>query len=178
MFGRQRTPLVGLHPSLLMFHIECHLALISSSLVLYWVHRSGSFNLAKRSYSHGLILGEYGGYSNISHCQQLKRSMTAAVVFLLALSWRMMEFYTTKCRCFLLSPFNYVLFAKVKESMQGTWYNTRDEPNRAIGWSIQNINKDRHADGIHQGSSTRGPRASFVRPGKLESLDTIWLKEK
>ena len=69
-----------------------------------------------------------------------KRSVTAAV-WHLALSWRMMGFCTTKCCHFLLSPCEYELFAKVKEPLRGTWYNTRHELIRAILWSIRNINK-------------------------------------
>ena len=46
----------------------------SSSLVLYRVLCSGSFTLAKRLYSHGLIPCENGGCSRISHCQQHKKS--------------------------------------------------------------------------------------------------------
>ena len=37
------------------------------------------------------------------------------------------------------------LFAKVKEPLRGTWYNTRDELIRAIGQAIRNINKDGRA---------------------------------
>ena len=48
-------------------------------------------------------------------------------LWLLALPWRMIAFCTTKCRHFLPSPCTYNLFAKVKEPLWGTWYNTRDE---------------------------------------------------
>ena len=40
--------------------------------------------------------------SRISHCQQHKKSLSTAVVWILVLSRRMMGFCTTKC-CFLLS---------------------------------------------------------------------------
>ena len=60
------------------------------------------------------------------------------------------EFCTTKCRRFLLSPRDYDLFAKVKEPLQGTWYNTRDELIHAIGRSIWNINKDGWANGVRR----------------------------
>ena len=84
MFGRRRTP--SARPSFLMFSIDRPIARVNSSLVLYWVPQT----LAKRSWSHGLISGEYGACSRISHCQRRKRSVTAAVVWLLALSWRSM----------------------------------------------------------------------------------------
>ena len=114
MFGRRRTP--SARPYLLMFCIYHPIARISSSLVLYRVPRSGS--LWRRV--HGLISGEYGGCTRISHCQQRKGSVTEAAVWLLALSWRMIGFCTTKCRRFLLSPCDYDLFAKVKEPLQRT----------------------------------------------------------
>ena len=47
-----------------------------------------------------------------------------------------------------MSPCDYDLFAKVKEPLRGTRYNTRIELIRGIGRSIQNINKDRRADGV------------------------------
>ena len=53
-----------------------------------------------------------------------------------------------QCRRFLLSPFDYDLFAKVKEPLRGTRYNTRDKLIRAIGWAIRNINKDECADDV------------------------------
>ena len=40
------------------------------------------------------------------------------------------------------SPCDYDLFAKVKEPLRETRYNTRDEHIRAVGRSIQNMNKD------------------------------------
>ena len=71
-----------------------------------------------------LISGEDGGCSRILHYQRRKRSVTAAV-WLLALSWRMMGFCTSKFRHFILSTRDYDLFAKVKEWLLGTRYNTR-----------------------------------------------------
>ena len=50
----------------------------------------------------------------------------------------------------LLSPCDYDLFAKVKESLRGTRYNTTVELIRAIGRSIQNINKNGRADGVRR----------------------------
>ena len=47
-----------------------------------------------------------------------------------------------------MSPWNYYLFTKVKESLRGTQYNTRDELIRAIEWSIRNVNRVGCADGI------------------------------
>ena len=49
-----------------------------------------------------------------------------------------------------MSPCEYDLFAKVKEPLRGTWYNTIYERIRAIGRSIRNINKDGHADGVRR----------------------------
>ena len=94
----------------------------------------------------GLISGEYSWCSRISHCQRRKRSVTTAAVWVLALSWRMMGFCTTKCRRFLLSPCDYDLFAKVKEPLRGTRYNTWDELIRVIGLSIRNVKEDGRAD--------------------------------
>ena len=52
-------------PTLLTFLIDRPIARISWYLVLYRVPRSGSFTFTNRSYSHALILGEYGGCSSI-----------------------------------------------------------------------------------------------------------------
>ena len=134
MFGRRRTP--SARPSCLMFWIERPIARISPSLVLYRVPRSGSFTLAKRSQSHGLISSEYGGCSRISHFQRRKRTVTGSAVWPLTLSWRRMGFCTTKCRPFLLSPCDYNLVAKVKESLRGTQNNSRDQLIHTIGRSI------------------------------------------
>ena len=99
---------------------------------------------------NGFILGEYGGCSRNSHCQRCKRSVTAAA-WLIALSWRMMVFCATKCRRYIVSPCNYDFFAKVKEPLRGTRYNTRDEIIHDIGRSIRNINKDGRAeDGVRR----------------------------
>ena len=81
IFGRRRTP--SARPSLLMFSTDRPIARISSSLVLCRVPRSGSSTLAKRSYSHGLISGEYDGCSRISYCQRRKSSVRAATAWLL-----------------------------------------------------------------------------------------------
>ena len=144
MYARRRSP--SAHPPLLMFRIDRPIAPISSSLVLYRVPLSGSLTLAKRSQSHGLIFGEYGGCSRNFHYQRRNRSVTAAV-WLLALPWRMVGFCTTKCH-FLLSSCDYDLFAKVKEPLRGIRYNTRDELIHSIEWSIQNINKEGRSDGV------------------------------
>ena len=54
-----------------------------------------------------------------------KRSVTAAAAWLLALSWRIMRFCTTKCRRFFLSPCDYDLFGQVTEPLRGTRYYRR-----------------------------------------------------
>ena len=51
-----------------------------------------------------------------------------------------------------MSPWDYDLFAEVKEPLRGTRYNTRDEFIRVIGRSIRNINKDGRADGVSTSS--------------------------
>ena len=99
MFGRRRTP--SAPPYLLMFRLDRPIAGIRSSLVLYRLPCSVSLALWRRHYR--CISGEYGGCSRISHYQRRKTSVTAAAVWLIALSWRMMGFCTTKCRSFLLS---------------------------------------------------------------------------
>ena len=47
-----------------------------------------------------------------------------------------------------MSPCDYDLFAKVKEPLRVTQYNTSDELIYAIWWSIRNINKDGCIDGV------------------------------
>ena len=47
-----------------------------------------------------------------------------------------------------MSPSDYDLFAKVRDLLRRTQYNTRDELIRAIGRSIRNINKYGRADGV------------------------------
>ena len=49
-----------------------------------------------------------------------------------------------------MNPSDYDLFAKVKEPLQGTLYNTRDVLIRAMGRSIRNINKDGPADVVRR----------------------------
>ena len=44
----------------------------------------------------------------------------------------------------------YDLFAKVKEPLRGSWYNSRDELIDAMGRSIRNINKYGRADGVQR----------------------------
>ena len=56
------------------------------------------FQFWRRDLNIRLISGEYGGCSRMSHFQRRKRSLTAAAVWLLVLSWRMMGFCTTNCR--------------------------------------------------------------------------------
>ena len=48
----------------------------------------------------------------------------------------------------IMSPFDYDLFAKVKEPLRGARYNTRNKLLHAIGRSIRNINIDGLTDGI------------------------------
>ena len=48
-----------------------------------------------------------------------------------------------------MSPCDYDLFAKVKDPLRGTRYNTIDEL-RAIGRAIRNINKDGRADSVRR----------------------------
>ena len=49
-----------------------------------------------------------------------------------------------------MSSCDYHLFEKVKETLQVTRCNTKDELNRAVGRSIRNINKDERADGVRR----------------------------
>ena len=94
-----------------------------------------------------------GRHSIISHFQRRKTSAISAL-WLLELSWKM-EFCNTKCRRLLLSPCNYDLLAKVKEPLQGTRYNSRDELIRSIGRSRWNINKDGRADSVRRLQNVR-----------------------
>ena len=47
-----------------------------------------------------------------------------------------------------MSPFDYDVFAKVKEPLRGTRYNTRDELIRSVGRSVRDIIKDGRPDGV------------------------------
>ena len=123
-----------------------------------------------------VISGEYGGCSRISHYQQHKSSVTAAV-WLLALSWRMMEFCTNKCCRFLMSTCDYDLFTKVKEPLRGTWYNTRDELINAIGQSIWNIIKDGCTNGVwHLPNIWQKVINKGTTILKVHKCCTLWLK--
>ena len=73
------------------------------------------------------------------------RSHTAAVTDLLRRwKWEILERPPDMSSC------DYDLFVEVKEPLRRIRYNTRDELIRAIGQSIQNINKDGHADGVRR----------------------------
>ena len=74
-----------------------------------------------------------------------KRSMTT-VVWLVAFSWRLMEFCTIKCRRFLLNSWDCDVFSKLKEPLQRIRLNTRDE--LILGPTIRNINKYGRVDGV------------------------------
>ena len=85
---------------------------------------------------------------NLIILHDTERSDTAAVMDLLRRwQWQILEHppYSPD-----MSPCDYDLFAKVKEPLRGTRYNTRDELIRAIGRSIRNINKDGCADGVRR----------------------------
>ena len=49
-----------------------------------------------------------------------------------------------------MSPCGHYLFAKVKEPLRGTRYNTRDELIRAVGRSIGNIIKNGRTDRVRR----------------------------
>jgi hypothetical protein len=49
-----------------------------------------------------------------------------------------------------MSSCDYDLFAKMKEPLQGTRYNTRGEIIHAVGWSLLGINRSGGADGRWQ----------------------------
>ena len=92
-----------------------------------------------------------------------------------------MGFLTTKFRRFLLSPCDYDLFAKVKEPLRGTQWNIRHELIRAIGRSIQNINKDGRANGVRcfpniwQKVINKGATVFKVRVGYI-NVSPLWTK--
>ena len=122
----------------LMFRIDHPIAMISSSNVLYRVPLSGSFTLAKKLQSHGLMSDENGGCSRISHFQRRKRSVTAAAVWLLALSWRMMGFCTINYHHFLLSPCDYDLFTKWSSS-NPRWQISRTKGYKSWSYGMTNV---------------------------------------
>jgi hypothetical protein len=49
-----------------------------------------------------------------------------------------------------MSPCDYDLFAKMKETLRGTRYNTREEIIHAVGWSLLDINRSLRADGVRR----------------------------
>ena len=130
MFGRHRTP--SAHPSLLMFPIDRPIARISSNLVMYWVSRSGTFTLAKRWQSHGLRRKRrHLVVQNPIILHDNAMSHIAAVTELLCRwKWKILKHppYSPD-----ISPCDYNLFAKVKEPLRGSLYNTRYELIRANG---------------------------------------------
>ena len=73
------------------------------------------------------------------------RSHTAASVMNLLRHWQW-EILERPQYSPNMSPCDYNLFGKMKEPLQGTWYNTRLI--HARRQSILNINKDGHADGV------------------------------
>ena len=77
------------------------------------------------------------------------RSHTAAAVTDLLRRWQW-EILEHPSYSPYMSPFDYNLFAKVKEPLRGTRYNTRDELIRTVGRLIRNINKDRRFDGVQR----------------------------
>ena len=94
MFGRRRSP--SARPSLLIFRTDSPKARISSCPVLYRVLRSGSFTLAMNYHGFGWV---WWMFQNLP-LPAVQEVQTAAAVWLLALSWRMMGFCTIKCRSF------------------------------------------------------------------------------
>ena len=106
------------------------------------VTRSGSLTLEKRlrRKRRNLVV------QNPTNLHDNARSRSAAVTDLLRCwQWEILEHppYSPD-----VSPCDYDLFIKVKEPLRGTQYNTRDELICAVGWSIWNINKNGHADGV------------------------------
>ena len=69
------------------------------------------------------------------------RSHAAAAVMDLLRRWKW-EILEHPLHLADMSPSDYDPFAKVKEPMRGTRYNSRDEHIRDIGRSIPNINKN------------------------------------
>ena len=146
VFGRLRTP--SARPSLLIFHTDRPMARISSSLVLYWNPRSGSFTLAKRSWPRGprrkrrhLMVQKH----IILHDNARSHTSAAVMDFLRRWLWENLEHPPSSHD---MSACDYDLSPKMKEPLRGTRYKTRDELIRDIGWSIRNINKDGRADGV------------------------------
>ena len=95
----------------------------------------------------------FGGTEPPTILDDNARSHTAAVTDLLRRwQWEILEHppYSPD-----MSPCNYDLFAKVKELLRGTRYNTGDAFIYAIDWSIRNINKDGRADGVRRLSNIR-----------------------
>ena len=82
----------------------------------------------------------------------VQASHTAAAVtdLLRRWKWEILEhppYSPDMCSC------DYDLFAKVKEPLPWTRYNTRDELIRGIGRSVRSINKDGRADGVRHFSN-------------------------
>ncbi|KAJ4447407.1 hypothetical protein ANN_09414 [Periplaneta americana] len=88
----------------------------------------------------------FGG-TEPNHLHDNARSHNAAAVkdFLCCWQWDILEHPPQSLD---MSPCEYDLFAKVKEPLRGTRYNTRDQLIHAKWRSIRNINKDGRADGV------------------------------
>ena len=145
MFRRCRTP--SARPSLLIFHID-HidwyvylLCCIGSLAVIRSLrrrdrnrmdsYRVSTVDVPESHISSGAIGPWQQQQCNSLHCHEEWWGSVTPILF----SWALDD---------------YDLFAKVKEPLLGTRYNTRDERVRAIGRSIRNINKDGHADGVRR----------------------------
>ena len=58
--------------------------------------------------------------------------------------------YWNNCHSPDMSPYDYDLFAKMKEPLRGLGYNTREAITRAVGQSLLDINRSGRADGVRR----------------------------
>ena len=107
MFGRRRKPLA--RPSLLMFLIDRHIARMNQSLVLYRVHRSGSFTLCE-----GIVIAWAQEKTTTLGGNRTSPFFMTMQVTLLAIGYSGTSTFSPD-----MSPCAYDFFAKVKEPLRG-----------------------------------------------------------
>ena len=132
---------------MLMFRTDRPIAWVSSSLVFYRVPRCGSFALVKEfviAWTHIGWVRQIFQNLPFPAAQAFRDSSSGVTPFIVKKNYGVLYY-----QALLFSPESmwFHLFTKVKEPLWEARYSTRDEPIRAIGRPILNINKDGPADG-------------------------------
>jgi hypothetical protein len=74
----------------------------------------------------------------------------------------------------VLAEGDYDLFAKMKEPLQGTCYNTREEIICPLGRSLLDINRRGRADGVHRLPQI-WQKAVHMRDDYIEGIKCVYL---